>query len=113
MVVEIKEIFECMRKCINLTPDFLDDLDFVEDYITNLEQENEKLLREKIQKELCESLLDECEAHNKYLQDKIDKAVGYIKEQVGNEIHDMMYVIDVSEVLDILTGGDDYEKDNE
>ena len=51
-----------------------------EDYklrITNLQEENERLKREKIQKELCESLLDECDEHNKYLQQRIDKAIEY------------------------------------
>ena len=37
---------------------------------------------------------------------KVDKAIEYIEHEVGNEIHDMMYVIDVSEVLDILKGSD-------
>ena len=40
------------------------------------------------------------------LQERIDKAIEYIEEKVGNEIHDMMYVIDVSDVLDILQGED-------
>lgn len=34
------------------------------------------------------------------------KAIEYIEEKVGNEIHDMMYVIDVSDLLDILKEGD-------
>lgn len=40
------------------------------------------------------------------LEEVINKAIEYIEEKVGNEIHDMMYVIDVSDLLDILKGVD-------
>lgn len=105
---EIKEILECMRKCTNLTPDYLDDLDYIEDYITNLEQENKKL-NSKIYKLKDESydtfkrLTQEKEKRDVYikyleertpitskkiygdnreeLQERIDKAIEYIKER--------------------------------
>ena len=55
----------------------IEDVWLLYDHITNLQKENK---REKIQKELCESLLDECDEHNKYLQQIIDKAIEYIKK---------------------------------
>ena len=95
------------------------------DYITNLEQkvnglqeerdylynklssECNRLKKDLIQKELCESLLDECDAHNKYLQDKIDKAIEYIKgwqsfPHTNGSTHN-----ELKNLLNILTGGDE------
>ena len=40
---EIKDIFECLRKYANLTPDAIDDLYYLEGYIEDLQQENNRL----------------------------------------------------------------------
>lgn len=40
----------------------------------------------------------ECDKRSKVL----DKIKEYIKEKVGTEIRDMMYIIDVSEILELL-----------
>ena len=64
------------------------------------------------------SFADECYVYygdyKKDLQEKdkqldkyknvIDKIKKYIEEKVGTEIHDMMYIIDVSDILELLEG---------
>ena len=54
MSEEIKDIFECLRKCANLTPDVIDDLYYLEGYIEDLQQKVEQLEEEN--KELKEKL---------------------------------------------------------
>ena len=111
---EIKEILDRLKYTV-IKHSFLDmslsEYNTILDYITNLEQENERLLREKIQKELCESLLDECDEHNKYLQDRIDKAIEYIKElcyiESRNEWFNYGDDLTPKYIVDILTGGDE------
>lgn len=63
-------------------------------------------------KELCDKYEEEHKTtfetwqkdikENKKLHSIIKEVREYIEEKVGDEIHDMMYIIDVSEVLDIL-----------
>ena len=45
---EIKEILECLEKYGQLTPDAIDDLHYIRDYITCLEQENSEQLDENL-----------------------------------------------------------------
>lgn len=47
-------------------------------------------------------LLKDLYEENQEQQRVLDKIKEYIKEQVGTEIHDMMYVIDVSDILELL-----------
>ena len=105
---DIKEILECLEKYGQLTPDAIDDLHYIRDYITNLQtieqqysailsenaelenkitnlqeenillKEDKKDLREGWQQEVYDK--DEI-LHNWYVaQGKIEKAIEYIKE---------------------------------
>lgn len=78
----------------------------LENKITNLEERCEYLQRscERKEDEIL-SLRDECVDGETY-KSRIDKVIEHIEEKVGAEIHDMMYVIDVSDLLDILKGED-------
>ena len=86
---EIKEILECLKKYGGLTPDAIDDLIYIENYITNLQQENERLkeiLKWKQNREselfTIESVLETnkqlCDERDIYRQ-RINKAIEYIK----------------------------------
>ena len=54
MSEEIKDIFECLKKYANLTPDAIDDLYYLEGTIEDLQQKVEQL--ENIRKEAIEEL---------------------------------------------------------
>ena len=56
--------------------------------------------------EIFNELYDDATEEIERLNNIINKAIEDIEEKVGDEIHDMMYVIDVSDVLDILKGVD-------
>ena len=57
MSEEIKDIFECLKKYANLTPDAIDDLYYLEGTIEDLQQKVEQLEKENIkQKEIIENL---------------------------------------------------------
>lgn len=67
---EIKEILECLEKYGQLTPDAIDDLHYIRDYITNLqviEQQYSALLSENA----------ELENENKRLNKTIDTILEY------------------------------------
>lgn len=80
-------------KKIEYGTEFLDQL---KDSVHDLYDRNQELLSSNVK--LREEKIK--------LKGIIDKAIEYIEEKVGNEIHDMMYVIDVSDLLDILKGVD-------
>lgn len=54
MSEEIKDIFECLKKYANLTPDAIDDLYYLEGTIEDLQQKVEQLenIRKEQEKEL-------------------------------------------------------------
>ena len=64
MSEEIKDIFECLKKYANLTPDAIDDLYYLEGTIEDLQQKVEQL--ENIRKEAI-----------KYVQEKADYPISY------------------------------------
>ena len=57
MSEEIKDIFECLKKYANLTPDAIDDLYYLEGTIEDLQQKVEQL--ENIRKETIEYINNE------------------------------------------------------
>lgn len=82
---EIKEILECLEKYGQLTPDAIDDLHYIRDYITNLQQENKQLKESK--KELIEFLKEYDKYRDSFKwneQDYID-TIEKIKEILGDK----------------------------
>jgi len=77
--------------------------DILKDYITNLEQENERLKKEQLNLKDELASMWECKARNK-------EAIEYIKS-FGNDVDRKNYSLYFNEiinkVLNILTGGDE------
>ena len=114
---EIKEIIDNIKKCCNITKDQnftvyqRQDILKLLDYITNLQQENQKL------KELDENYPIEEELAEAYRREEnyksiIEKAAEYIKENakykkvsINNRKYYNEYLI--NQVLDILNGRSD------
>lgn len=77
---EIKEILECLEKYGQLTPDAIDDLHYIRDYITNLQEENERL-----KNALCS---DNIVSKNKYnhlkkIKESLELEISTIKDFQG------------------------------
>lgn len=86
---------------------------YISEEAINLKRDNDKYKKEIERLKEENTILKQTMSNNSllinenaFLKERIEKAIEYIEEKVGNEIHDMMYVIDVSELLDILKGVD-------
>ena len=90
MSEEIKDIFECLKKYADLTPDAIDDLYYLEETIEDLQQKVEQL--ENIRKEAIEYI-----ENNSYFESNI------VKTMVLGDYS--------SSLLNILSKGDNNVKD--
>ena len=88
---DIKEILECLEKYGQLTPDAIDDLHYIRDYITNLREENEKLDNQNTLNRL----------YWEKLEQRIDKATEKINNLIEVKIKETDY--------DKFFGDNDYE----
>ena len=93
MSEKIKDIFECLKKYANLTPDAIDDLYYLEGTIEDLQQKAEQL--ENIRKEAIEYI------NNHQLVFRLSS-----KKQIENWF-DEFY----KDLLNILNKGDNNVKD--
>ena len=102
----LKAIINCKDKIIEIEPPLEDTAKILLDYITNLQEENEKVHKE----------LDYADNYNIYLISRIDKAIEYIKQNSkcgGSFINDKFVIEYIDEIyngmelLKILIGGDE------
>ena len=112
MTTEIKEILEYPTIYNFDDEPYLHGTDYVKlrDYITNLQQENERL---KVQLNGCDELLDnDVEIIDKY-KTRIDKAIEYLTDEKRELIEDCYYkvceLVETEDLLNILNGSDENE----
>lgn len=113
MSEEIKDIFECLKKYANLTPDAIDDLYSLEGTIEDLQQKVEQLEKEN---EKLKYLVDDSHTmkafiveHNKVEQ--LENIRKEIKEYIEKNVAcfkngDMLVELNVDDLLNILNKGE-------
>lgn len=102
MSEEIKDIFECLRKYVNLTPDAIDDLHYLEGYIEDLHQRVEKL--EERNNNLRQTYQETYKEY-KQLENIRKEAIEYLKKREYDNYSCSVCSVISDDLLNILNKG--------